>query len=307
VIHAAFDTDVHVHVGAEAVTVTVALPASGPMFVPCGAIVKLHGAAAAWFTVKVCPAIVTVPPRGAGSVLAAMLTTTLPLPAPLPPLAIVSHGAFDVAVHEQFAVTLMVVVAASGPTVADEGAIEKLQVGAAAWFTVNVCPAIVTVPLRGDGSGLAAAATVTVPLPVPLDPLAMVSQGALLAALQLQEAADAVTVTVAFPASAPRLAFGGAIVKVHGGGGVADCVIVNVRPATVKIPDRSAPLLAATVNPTVMSALPLVVFSVIHGTLLDAVHAQPACAASTRSVALPPDEPKFCVDAVTVNVHGSAA
>jgi len=78
-----------------------------------------------------------------------MLTTTLPLPTPLAPLAIVSHGAFAVAVHEQFAVTLMVVVAASGPTLADGGAIEKLQIGAAApWFTVNVCPAIVAVPLR---------------------------------------------------------------------------------------------------------------------------------------------------------------
>jgi len=53
VIHGAFDTDVHAHVGAEAVTVTVPLPASGPMFVLGGAIVKLHGVAAAWFTVNV--------------------------------------------------------------------------------------------------------------------------------------------------------------------------------------------------------------------------------------------------------------
>jgi hypothetical protein len=255
----------------------------------------------------VIPATVSVPLRGP-AVFAATLTTTLPLPTPLTPLAIVSHGAFDVAVHAQFAVTLIVVVAASDPTLADEGAIAKLHVGvAAAWFTVNVCPAIVTVPLRAAGSGLAAAATVTVPVPVPLDPLAIVSHGALAAALQLHEAADAVTVTVAFPAAAPRLAFGGAIVKVHGGGGVADCVIVNVRPATVSVPDRSAPPLAATVNGTVALPLPLVVLTVIHGTLLDAVHEQPAYAASTRSVALPPDAPKFCVEGVTVNVHGSAA
>jgi len=236
-----------------------------------------------------------------------MLMTTLPLPTPLAPLAIVSHEAFDVAVHEQFAVTLMDVVVASGPTLADVGAIEKLQVGAAAWFTVKVCPAIVTVPLRGAGSGLAAAATVTAPLPVPLDPLAIVSHGALLAAIQLHEAAEAVTVIVVLPASAPRLAFDGAIVKVHGGGGVADCVIVNVRPATVSVPERSPPLFAATVNVTVASPLPLEVLSVIHGTLLDAVHAQPLRAASIRIVALPPDEPKFCVVAVTVNVHGAAA
>jgi hypothetical protein len=53
VIHTAFDTAVHVHVGAEAVTVTDALPGSGPMFALGGAILKLHGVAAAWFTVKV--------------------------------------------------------------------------------------------------------------------------------------------------------------------------------------------------------------------------------------------------------------
>jgi hypothetical protein len=136
----AFDADVHEHVGADAVTVTVALPASGPMLALVGAMLKVHGGggAAAWSTVKVLPATVTVPLR-APPVLAAMLTVTLPLPTPLAPLAIVSHGAFDVAVHEQFAVTVIVAVAASGPTLADGGAIAKLQVGAAAaWFTVNV-------------------------------------------------------------------------------------------------------------------------------------------------------------------------
>ena len=162
-------------------------------------------------------------------------------------------------------------------------------------------------PLRAAGSGFAAADTVTVPVPAPLDPLAIVSHGAFAAAFQLHDAAEAVTLTVVVPPSAPRLALGGAIVNVHGGGGVADCVIVTVRPAIVIVPDRSAPLLAATVNVTVASPLPLVAPSVSHGTLLDAVHAQPACAASTRSVAVPPEAPKFCVDAVTVNVHGNAA
>jgi hypothetical protein len=163
------------------------------------------------------------------------------------------------------------------------------------------------VPLRAAVSGLAAADTATVPLPVPLDPFASVSHGAFVDALQLHDGADAVTVTVAAPASAPRFALPGAIVKVHGGGGVADCVIVNVRPATVSVPDRSAPLFAATVNVTVESPLPFAVLSVIHGALLAAVHAQLACAASIRSVPLPPEAPKFCDEEVTVNVHGSAA
>jgi len=77
------------------------------------------------------PAIERVPLRAA-PVLAPTLTVTLPLPIPLAPLAIVSHGAFDVAVHEQFAVTLTVVVVASAPTLADEGAMAKLQVGVGA-------------------------------------------------------------------------------------------------------------------------------------------------------------------------------
>jgi len=146
-----------------------------------------------------------------------------------------------------------------------------------------------------------------VPVPVPLDPFAIDSHGVVVDALQLHDAAEAVTVTVAVPASAPRFAVVGAIVNVHGGGGVADCVIVNVRPPIVSVPDRSAPPLAATVKLIVASPLPLVVFSVSHGTLLAAVHAQPARAAPTRTVPLPPAAPKFCDEAVTMNVHGSAS
>ena len=43
VIQPAFDVDDHVHVGADAVTVTVAVPASGPTFAPVGAIENVHG------------------------------------------------------------------------------------------------------------------------------------------------------------------------------------------------------------------------------------------------------------------------
>ena len=58
-IHAAFEVAVHGQVGADAVTVTVAPPASGPTSAPGGAIVNVHGGggggggAAAWLTVKV--------------------------------------------------------------------------------------------------------------------------------------------------------------------------------------------------------------------------------------------------------------
>ena len=254
------------------------------------------------------PATVRVPLR-AGPGFAATPTLTVPLPIP-PPLTIVSHGAFDVAVHAQFAVTLIVVVFASAPSATDAGAIAKLHVGAgAAWLTVKVWPAIVTVPLRA-ASALPAAATVTVALPVPLAAPAIVSHGALAVALQAHDGADAVIATLAVPALAPRFALVGAIVKLHGGGGgggAADCAIVNVRPATVTAPERSPPALAATVNVTVALPLPLVPVSVIHGTVLDAVQAQLPDAASMRTVPLPPDDPKLSVEALTVNVQFNAA
>jgi hypothetical protein len=40
---AAFEIAVHAHVGAEAVTATVPVPASAVMFAPGGAIVNVHG------------------------------------------------------------------------------------------------------------------------------------------------------------------------------------------------------------------------------------------------------------------------
>ena len=63
------------------------------------------GAAAAWFTVKVWPAIVAVPLRD-GPGFAAAATVALPAPVPLAPPEIVNHGAFDVAVHAHDAVVL---------------------------------------------------------------------------------------------------------------------------------------------------------------------------------------------------------
>ena len=309
----AFDVAVQAQVDADAVTAIVPLPASAPMFALAGAIVNVHGAgaAAAWLTVKVRPAIEIVPLR-ALPVFAAALTVTLPLPVPLAPLVIVNHAAFDVAVHEQFAVTLIVAVPTSAVRFAEDGEIEKLQVGvAAAWLTVKVWPPIVTVPVRA-GSGLSAAETVTVPLPVPLAPLVTVSHGAFEAAVHAHDGADAVTVIVPVPPSAVTVAVVGEIVKLHGGGGgggggVAVCDTVTLRPAIVSVAERSAPLFAATVTVTVVSPLPLAALSVAHGALLDAVQPQLPCAASMRTVLLPPDAPKVNADGVTVNVHGNAS
>jgi hypothetical protein len=150
---------------------------------------------------------------------------------------------------------------------------------------------------------------VTVPLPVPLDAPGIVSHGALDVATHAHVGVEAVTVTVPVPPSAVTFAVVGEMVNVHdgGGGGVPDCVTVTVRPASVTVADRSAPLLAATVSVTLVSPLPLVALSVTHGTPLDAVHAQLPCAASIRTIALPPDAPIVTVVGATVNVQGNAA
>ena len=66
------------------------------------------------------------------------------------------------------------------------GEIENVQ-EAAACVTSNVCPATVSVPLRGVVLAFVLALKFTVPLPLPLDPLVIVSQEeALLVAVQLQ-------------------------------------------------------------------------------------------------------------------------
>ena len=65
--------------------------------------------------------------------------------------------------------------------------------GAAAWFTVNVCPPIVSVPLRWLVLVLAAALNATVPLPLPLAPLVTVSQDVLLLTPVHEQPVGAVT------------------------------------------------------------------------------------------------------------------
>ena len=51
---------------------------------------------------------------------------------------------------------------------------------AAAWVTLNVCPPMVSVPVRGFVFGLDEALNATVPLPLPLAPLVTVSHEVLL-------------------------------------------------------------------------------------------------------------------------------
>jgi hypothetical protein len=114
---------------------------------------------------------------------------------------------------------------------------------------VNVFPAIVMVAER-PGPVVAAALYCTSPLPVPLAPDAIVSHGALLAAVQAQPA-GAVTATRPVPPAAGCDADSGEIENTQPG----DCVNVMRCPATVVVPVREGPEVAATSH--VMLPLPL--------------------------------------------------
>jgi hypothetical protein len=69
------------------------------------------------------------------------------------------------------------------------------------WLTVNACPAIVMTPARA-APALAATLNATVPEPVPEAPAVTVIHWALVVAVQLQVAADAVTTTDPAPPAA---------------------------------------------------------------------------------------------------------
>ena len=77
-------------------------------------------------------------PLRAAPLFAAAVTVTLPLPVPLAGPVIVSHGAFDVALHEHVAPVALVAVIAvvalppSGGTLTLDGEIEKVHDGAGA-------------------------------------------------------------------------------------------------------------------------------------------------------------------------------
>jgi hypothetical protein len=157
---------------------------------------------AACVTVKLRPAIVSVPVRCDASGFIAAENATVPFPVPLAPLVIVNQLAPLVAVQLQPAAPVTADVPVPPPNATDwlVGEMLTLQLPAA-WFTVKVRPAIVRVPLRADDVGFAAPLNPTVPLPDPLAPLVTVSQPALLVAAQAQPA-NAVTVLEPVPPAA---------------------------------------------------------------------------------------------------------
>ena len=104
--------------------------------------------AAACVTVNVAPAIVKVPLRLEAIVFAATSKVTEPLPDPVAPPVTVSHEVLLVAVQLHPVATVTVLLPPPAAAVKDcvVGDIDGEQ-DAAAWVTVNVLPAIVSVPV----------------------------------------------------------------------------------------------------------------------------------------------------------------
>ena len=165
-----------------------------------------HVDAAAWLTVNVWPATVSVPARGVWSVLAATENCTVPLPVPDAPAVIDSHGTLAVADHAQpvSVVTSTEPVVLDAPTDCEPADRENVHAvdDTPDWLTVNVWPAIVAVPVRAADDPFAATLIWTAPSPAPPAPALIVSHGAWLVAVHAQPP-PASTVSETGPPAAP--------------------------------------------------------------------------------------------------------
>jgi hypothetical protein len=240
-------------------------------------------------TVNVLPAMVRVPTRELPVVFAAIANCTLPLPLPDAPDVIVIQGTLltAVQVHEPWVLTLTEPVAAALPTSCDVGEIEYEQL-LPVCSTVNVWPAIVSVPVR-DPPERGSTMNSTVPLPLPEAPEEIVIHDTLLDAVHAHDA-PAVTPTEPDPPAAENVCDVGEIAYEQ----LLFWVTVNVSPAMVSVPVRVAPVFAWTVNCTVPLPVPDEPEEiVIQGTLLTAVHPQPL-GAVTDDEPVPPAAATVC-------------
>jgi hypothetical protein len=275
----------HAH-PAAVVTATVPEP---PAFVNdwlVGEMLNAQLGAAAWVTVNVWPATVSVADRVEVEVFAAAVKLTVPLPEPLDPAVTVTHPALLAAVHEQPAAAVTATLPEPPAATKPWDAGERLNVQlAAACVTLNVCPATVSVAERAEVVVFAAAANVTVPLPLPVAPAEIVTQPALLAAVHAQPAV-VVTSTVPDPPAAANDWLAGDRLNEQA---APACVTVNVLPATVNVPVRwVVAVVAATVKPTDPVPVPLPpAVMVSHPALLVADQPHPAPAV-TPTLPLPP-------------------
>lgn len=189
---------------------------------------------------KGCPAIVIVPERAA-PLFAATENATVPLPLPDPPPVSEIQSAPEEAVQLQPAPAVTATLPELPPAAIEALVAPRLNVHAAACVTVNVWPAIVSVPVLLPPV-FAPTVKLIDPLPVPAAVVVIAIQEAFDVAVQVH-AAGPLTVTepLAPLAAADRLELDN--VKLHA---TAACVTVNVLPATVIVPLRAAPPFAAT-------------------------------------------------------------
>ena len=232
-------------------------------------------AQAVWVTVKVRPAIVRSPVRCVEKVLGATVKVADPAPEPVAPPVTVIHAALVAAVQAQPVV--VATVADPFPPAADTvwlvGDTVKVHVDVFC-VTLNVWPPIVMVPVRGCAAELAVTLNVTGPLPVPLAPPEIVSQLALLTAVQAHPA-PTVTLVCPEPLAAPTVALVGESVTEQT---TPAWVTVKIWPPIVSAPERDCvDVFAAAAKFTVAVLLPLAApLTVSHPpALLVAVHAQP--------------------------------
>ena len=187
---------------AGAVTVVLPNPPSAVNAWLVDSIENVHALGAACVTVKVLPAIVIVPVRVVVPVYAATVNVALPDPLPLEPAIMVIHGALLLAVHAQPAPALTVLLPVP-PWLLNVwlvGDVEYEQ-AAPACVTLNVVPAIVSVPLRLVIAVFAATVKLVLPGPDPEAPLVTVIHDALLLAVHAQPA-PAVTALELVPPAA---------------------------------------------------------------------------------------------------------
>jgi len=201
----------------------------------------VHGATnAAWLTVNVWPAIVSVPVRAAPA-LAATVKLTEPPPLPdAPAVIVIQSGLLDVAVQAQPAAAVTVVEPEPPALSAFCEVGAMLNEHAAASVTVNGWPAIVNVPVRAAAE-LAAAENATEPAPLPVEPPVIVSQsGFAVVAVHVHPLA-AETATLQVPPVGPSAWLDGEIEGLH----PAACDKVKTCPAIASVPVRAGPSFAA--------------------------------------------------------------
>jgi hypothetical protein len=149
---------------------------------------------------------------------------------------------------------------------------------------VNVCPAIVSVPVRAAPTFFDTLKP-TLPFPVSLAPDVTVIHESLLTAVH-EQPAGVVTFTVGpFPPPAFIDALSGLMEYEQ----PAVWFTVSVWPAIVSVPARAAPPLAPTVNPTEPFPLPVAPdVTEIHPALLVDVHMHPAAVVTLTEGPAPP-------------------